>query len=191
MNRVKWLAVVVSLIVCVMGSSDAQEIDLNTQSIEIATENVLKISGYVDAVQDVLEASNLPAEVREQTMVKFQTLSVLRQAAEDVLNDLLAQTPKEDMDGLAENAVQLGDIAEQIYLEQIPPTLESVFENLDGSAAGQSASGGEGGIIPNIYANIGQTPIYQAVMNELHDTFRQSATPPEGGGFGESDATPN
>ena len=65
-----------------------------------------------------------------------------------------------------------------------------ILDNTSGAVAvGQSR--GVSGEVPNIYANIGQTPVYQAVMNELHNTFRQSATTPEGGGFGESDATPN
>ena len=33
------------------------------------------------------------------------------------------------------------------------------------------------------------SPIYQDVMNVLHDDFRESTTTPDGGGFNENDAT--
>ena len=97
------------------------------------------------------------------------------------------------MDSLVENAQQVGEIAKQVYAEQVAPTLLAVFELLDNTSGAVAAeqSSGMSGEVPNIYANIGQTPVYQAVMHELHNTFRQGATTPEGGGFGETDATPN
>ena len=100
-------------------------------------------------------------------MEKLKTLSVLQQAAADILRELLSQADLDEAASLVENAQQVGEIAKQIYAEQVAPTLQAVFERLDdtsGAVAG-GQSRGVSGEVPNIYANIGQTPVYQAVMN--------------------------
>jgi hypothetical protein len=169
------------------------EIAKAKQSIQIASENLKEISDYVDEVKVSLGSGSLSLEEEQLNMEKLKTLSVLQQAAADILQELISGVDLDKADSLVENAQQVGEIAKQVYVEQVAPTLQAVFELLDNTsgavAAGQSRGGS--GEIPNIYANIGQTPVYQAVMNELHNTFRQSATTPEGGGFGENDATPN
>ena len=189
---------------CSLQVSFAQDAELTTmeqnneiakakQSIQIASENLKEISDYVDEVKSSLGSGSLSLEEEQLNMEKLKTLSVLQQAAADILQELISGVDLKKADGLVENAQQVGDIAKQVYAEQVAPTLQAVFELLDNTsgaiAAGQSR--GVSGEVPNIYANIGQTPVYQAVMNELHNTFRQSATTPEGGGFGENDATPN
>ena len=203
MNRSKKILTLV-VVMCSLQVSFAQDVELTTmeqnneiakakQSIQIASENLKEISDYVDEVKASLGSGSLSLEEEQLNMEKLKTLSVLQQAAADILEELIAGVDLDKADSLVENAQQVGDIAKQVYAEQVAPTLQSVFELLDNAsgavAAGQSR--GVSGEIPNIYANIGQTPVYQAVMNELHNTFRQSATTPEGGGFGESDATPN
>ena len=203
MNRSKKiLTLVVGL--CSLQVSFAQDVELTTmeqnneiakakQSIQIASENLKEISDYVDEVKVSLGSGSLSLEEEQLNMEKLKTLSVLQQAAADILQELISGVDLNKADSLVENVQQVGDIAKKVYAEQVAPTLQSVFELLDNTsgavAAGQSR--GVSGEIPNIYANIGQTPVYQAVMNELHNTFRQSATTPEGGGFGENDATPN
>mgnify|MGYP007053916084 CR=1 FL=1 len=192
MNRSKKILTLV-VVLCSLQVSFAQDVDLTTQSVEIASMNLKEITGYVDEVKASLESGSLSLEEEQLNIEKLKTLSVLQQAAADILRDLLSQADLDEVDSLVENAQQVGDIAKQVYAEQVAPTLQAVFEILDNTsgavAAGQSS--GVSGEVPNIYANIGQTPVYQAVMNELHNTFRQTATTPEGGGFGESDATPN
>ena len=203
MNRSKKILTLV-VVLCSLQVSFAQDAELTTmeqnneiakakQSIQIASENLKEISDYVDEVKASLESGSLSLEEEQLNIEKLKTLSVLQQAAADILQELIAGVDLDKADSLGENAQQVGDIAKQVYAEQVTPTLQSVFELLDNTsgavAAGQSS--GVSGEVPNIYANIGQTPVYQAVMNELHNTFRQSATTPDGGGFGESDATPN
>ena len=192
MNSSKKILTLV-VVLCSLQVSFGQDVELTTQSVEIASMNLKEITGYVDEVKASLESGSLSLEEEQLNIEKLKTLSVLQQAAADILRELLSQADLDEADSLVENAQQVGEIAKQVYAEQVAPTLQSVFEILDNTsgavAAGQSR--GVSGEVPNIYANIGQTPVYQAVMNELHNTFRQSATTPEGGGFGESDATPN
>ena len=203
MNRSKKILTVV-VVLCSLQVSFAQDVELAMteqsneiakakQSIQIASENLMEISYYIDEVNASLESGSLSLEEEQLNIEKLKTLSVLQQAAADILRELLSQADLDEADSLVENAQQVGEIAKQVYAEQVAPTLQAVFEILDNTsgavAAGQSS--GVSGEVPNIYANIGQTPVYQAVMNELHNTFRQSATTPDGGGFGESDATPN
>ena len=192
MNSSKKILTLV-VVLCSLQVSFGQDVELTTQSVEIASMNLKEITGYVDEVKASLESGSLSLEEEQLNIEKLKTLSVLQQAAADILRDLLSQADLDKADSLVENAQQVGEIAKQVYAEQVAPTLQSVFEILDNTsgavAVGQSR--GVSGEVPNIYANIGQTPVYQAVMNELHNTFRQSATTPEGGGFGESDATPN
>ena len=192
MNRSKKILTLV-VVLCSLQVSFGQDVELTTQSVEIASMNLKEITGYVDEVKASLESGSLSLEEEQLNIEKLKTLSVLQQAAADILRELLSQADLDEADSLVENAQQVGEIAKQVYAEQVAPTLQAVFEILDNTsgavAAGQSR--GVSGEVPNIYANIGQTPVYQAVMNELHNTFRQSATTPEGGGFGESDATPN
>lgn len=168
------------------------------QNIQIASENLKEISIYVDDVKASLDSASLSVEQREFNREKLKTLSVLKQAAADILRDLIAQVDSgeselNEKDDLMENTQQVLELANQVYTEQIAPTLQAVFEVMDGTsddvASGESQDFTE--VVPNIYANIGQTEIYQSVMDELHNTFRESATTPEGGGFGENDATPN
>lgn len=192
MNRSKKILTLV-VVLCSLQVSFGQDVDLTTQSVEIASMNLKEITGYVDEVKASIESGSLSLEEEQLNIEKLKTLSVLQQAAADILRELLSQADLDEADSLVENAQQVGEIAKQVYAEQVAPTLQAVFEILDNTsgavATGQSR--GVSGEVPNIYANIGQTPVYQAVMNELHKTFRQSATTPEGGGFGESDATPN
>jgi transcriptional regulator of heat shock response len=188
MNKIKKTLTLV-VVLCSVQISFGQDVDLTTQNIEIASMNLKEISSYVDEVAASLESGSLSTAEEQLNMEKFKTLTILQQAAADILRELLSQVDVNEADGLVQNAQQVAEIAKQVYTEKVAPTLESVFEMLndtsDAVATGESVSA------PNIYANIGQTPVYQAVMNDLHDTFRQSATTPEGGGFGESDATPN
>ena len=203
MNRSKKILTLV-VVMCGLQVGFAQDVELSKmeqnneiakakQSIQIASENLKEISDYVDEVKASLGSGSLSLEEEQLNMEKLKTLSVLQQAAADILQELITGVDLDKADSLVENAQQVADIAKKVYAEQVAPTLQSVFELLDNTsgavAAGQSR--GVSGEIPNIYANIGQTPVYQAVMNELHNTFRQSATTPEGGGFGENDATPN
>ena len=195
MNRSKKILTLV-VVLCSLQVSFAQDVDLTTQSVEIASMNLKEITGYVDEVKASLESGSLSLEEEQLNIEKLKTLSVLQQAAADILSELLSQADLDEADSLVENAQQVGEIAKQVYAEQVAPTLQSVFELLDKTSVADAASqsrrvGGVSGDTPNVYANIGQTPVYQAVMNELHNAFRQSATTPEGGGFGETDATPN
>ena len=205
------------VVLCSLQVSFGQDVDLTTQSVEIASMNLKEITEYVDEVKASLESGSLSLEEEQLNTEKLKTLSVLQQAAADILRDLLSQADLDEVDSLVENAQQVGEIAKQVYAEQVAPTLQAVFEIMDDTsdvvatevmddtsdavaaevmddssdAVAEGQSIGVSGEMPNIYANIGQTPVYQAVMNELHNTFRQSATTPEGGGFGETDATPN
>ena len=195
MNRSKKILTLV-VVLSSLQVSFAQDVDLTTQSVEIASMNLKEITGYVDEVKASLESGSLSLEEEQLNIEKLKTLSVLQQAAADILSELLSQADLDEADSLVENVQQVGEIAKQVYAEQVAPTLQSVFELLDKTSVAEAASqsrrvGGVSGDTPNIYANIGQTPVYQAVMHELHNAFRKSATTPAGGGFGERDATPN
>lgn len=89
-------------------------------------------------------------------------------------------------------------------IDQLPDLLSSLSsdvkimeESMDimsdetASQLADTEGSGEGlSEIPNIYESIGQPAVYREVMNKLHDDFRESTTTPDGGGFGENDATP-
>ena len=202
-NKIKRI-LTLFVVLCGLQVSFAQDVDLTfieegndvakaKKSIQIASENLKEVSGYVDEVTASLELGRLSIEEEQLNREKLETLSLLQQAAADILRELLSQAEQDEVDSLVENAQQVGEIAKQVYAEQVAPTLLAVFELLDNTSGAVAAeqSSGMSGEVPNIYANIGQTPVYQAVMHELHNTFRQGATTPEGGGFGETDATPN
>ena len=83
---------------CSLQVSFSQDVELTTmeqnneiakakQSIQIASENLKEISDYVDEVKSSLGSGSLSLEEEQLNMEKLKTLSVLQQAAADILRD--------------------------------------------------------------------------------------------------------
>ena len=206
-----WMKVILALAVIVSVTVSAQEATSKKKvALEEASSKLVQLSTYIASMTRTLAENSAadPSYSQSQEYMSLQgRISDLREtqnvtfALIQSLNDVPASDDAA-IDGLVANIDTAygvgGDIFNGQNLDQALSSVDGV-ESLTELVSASEVIAVEGvtvdqagdgmAEIPNIYQNIAMSPIYQDVMNVLHDDFRESSTTPDGGGFNENDAT--
>ena len=177
------------------------DIDLSLNVLNEAMNNIVNVSSSLTDVSvdmvEVLSTSELDSlSVVEDLTSDLDNIIALKDGAQDrfdVLADVIdSSSMGANLDETLEEIVTFIDLAAEVtdnIMEGEDINISDSAGNISFEVLSDTIDESIEQETPNIYTDIGQSQGYQDTMNTLHDSFRDSTTTVDGGGFGESNAT--
>ena len=181
--------------------STKTDIDASLNVLNEAMNNVVNVSSSltdlsIEMVEVLSESESDNFSIVEDIVSDINSLAALKDGAQDrfdVLTDVIdSSSMSPNLDETLEEIVTFIDLASEVS-DSIMEGEDINFSDSAGNISFEVISDAIDENIEdndlNIYTDIGQTQGYQDTMETLHDSFRDSTTTVDGGGFNESNAT--